>query len=305
MYNHQLDTFIKVADEGSFSKAASALYITPTAVIKQMNLLEATVGATLFNRTHRGLSLTKAGESLYADARHIIQYSEESIVRAKEANEAAKHVIRVGNSPMTSSTFLTALWPRIRKHCPDTSIKLVTYDNTPENARRILANLGDDIDIVAGPFDEAFLHSRGCAALEISREPIRLSMSVSHRLASKDSLDISDLYGETLLLIQRGWNGYLDQLRDDLWENHPQITIEDFPFYSIDVFNRCEAGNELLATIDPWKQAHPLLISQQVEWDHAVPFGILHAPEPSEHVCEFLKAVAIGLDLEQPPQHSR
>ena len=40
MYNPQLDTFIKVAESGSFSKAAQALFITPTAVIKQMNLLE-------------------------------------------------------------------------------------------------------------------------------------------------------------------------------------------------------------------------------------------------------------------------
>lgn len=47
MYNHQLDTFIQVAEVGSFSKAAAALYITPTAVIKQMNLLEATVGVPL------------------------------------------------------------------------------------------------------------------------------------------------------------------------------------------------------------------------------------------------------------------
>ena len=52
MYNHQLDTFIQVAELGSFSKAASALYISPTAVIKQMNILESNLGVTLFNRTH-------------------------------------------------------------------------------------------------------------------------------------------------------------------------------------------------------------------------------------------------------------
>ncbi len=40
MYNHQLDTFIVVADSGSFNKAAEALFISPPAVIKQINLLE-------------------------------------------------------------------------------------------------------------------------------------------------------------------------------------------------------------------------------------------------------------------------
>ena len=40
MYNHQLDTFIKTADLGSFGKAGEALYISSTAVIQQINLLE-------------------------------------------------------------------------------------------------------------------------------------------------------------------------------------------------------------------------------------------------------------------------
>ena len=44
MYNTQLDTFLKVAELGSFNKAADALYITPPAVTKQINLLEEDYG---------------------------------------------------------------------------------------------------------------------------------------------------------------------------------------------------------------------------------------------------------------------
>ena len=65
MYNPQLDTFIRAADAGSFNRAAEKLFITPTAVIKQINLLEASLEVKLFERTHRGLVLTKAGRSLY------------------------------------------------------------------------------------------------------------------------------------------------------------------------------------------------------------------------------------------------
>lgn len=57
MYNHQLDTFIVVADSGSFNKAAEALFISPPAVIKQINLLEDSLGVRLFTRTHSGISL--------------------------------------------------------------------------------------------------------------------------------------------------------------------------------------------------------------------------------------------------------
>ena len=61
MYNPQLETFLRVADAGSFNKAAEAVFVTPTAVIKQINLLEAELDVQLFERTHRGLTLTKAG----------------------------------------------------------------------------------------------------------------------------------------------------------------------------------------------------------------------------------------------------
>ncbi len=72
MYNPQLETFIRVTDAGSFNKAAEKLFITPTAVIKQINLLEDGLGVKLFEQTHRGLHLTKAGISLYQDAKYII-----------------------------------------------------------------------------------------------------------------------------------------------------------------------------------------------------------------------------------------
>ena len=85
MYNPQLETFLKVADAGSFNKAAEEAFITPTAVIKQVNLLEDSLGVKLFVRSHRGLTLTKAGHSLYKDARYIIQYCRDSVTRAKNA----------------------------------------------------------------------------------------------------------------------------------------------------------------------------------------------------------------------------
>ena len=53
MYNPQLETFLCVADAGSFNKAAATLYITPTAVVRQVNLLESSLGLTLSTRCSR------------------------------------------------------------------------------------------------------------------------------------------------------------------------------------------------------------------------------------------------------------
>lgn len=79
MYNPQLDTFICVVEAGSFSKAAGKLYISPPAVIKQINSLENNLGVQLFARTHRGLVVTAAGESLYQDAKYMVNYSKYEI----------------------------------------------------------------------------------------------------------------------------------------------------------------------------------------------------------------------------------
>ena len=67
MYNPHLETFLVVADSSSFSKASQKLFISPTAVIKQINLLENEIGFPLFYRDNKGITLTDAGKSFYND----------------------------------------------------------------------------------------------------------------------------------------------------------------------------------------------------------------------------------------------
>lgn len=290
MYNPQLETFIRVADAGSFNKAAEQSFITPTAVIKQINLLEESLGIRLFERSHRGLTLTEAGKSMYQDAKYIIQYCKDSVTRAKNSMQEDVNVIRIGSSPMTPAQLLMQLWPKIQVHCPDIKFQIVPFENTPENAREILANLGQNIDVIGGIFDETMLDLRRCEGLELSREPFCCAVSVHHRLAEKDLLTIEDLYGENLLLMRRDWSRYVDLLRDDIWQNHSRINIVDFDFYSVNIFNRCENGNDVLLAIPGWANVHPLLKVIPVEWEHSIPYGLLHSPKPSAVVARFLTA---------------
>ena len=290
MYNPQLDTFLRAADAGSFNKAAEESYITPTAVIKQINLLESSLGVKLFERTHRGLILTKAGKSLYQDTKYIIQYCKDSVTRAKNAMQEDTNIIRIGTSPMTPAQLLMQLWPRIQEQCPDMKFQIIPYENTPENAREILANLGRNIDVVGGIFDDTMLDLRHCAGLELSREPFCCAVSIHHRLAAKDKLKIQDLYGENLLLMHRGWSHYVDRLRDDIWQNHNQIQIVDFDFYNMNIFNHCENSDDVLLAIPGWANVHPLLKVIPVVWEHGIPYGLLHSSQPSEIVKRFLAA---------------
>lgn len=291
MYILQLETFLCVAQCGSFNKAAEKLYISPPAVIKQINLLEKNLELQLFVRTHRGLQLTEAGKSLLQDTKYIIQYCKDSVTRAKNAMKQSQDIIRIGTSPMTPAQVLVDLWPKLQNDCPDTKFALVPFNNTPENAREILGNLGQNIDVVAGIFDETMLNLRQCAGLEISREPICCAVSIHHKLAWKDRLTVRDLYGEKLMLMKRGWSHYVDLLRDDLWKNHPQIQIVDFDFYDVGAFNQCENNNCVLMAVSKWQYVHPLLKILPVDWEYSIPYGLLHAPEPSPTIKKFLRAV--------------
>ena len=291
MYNPQLETFLCVVEAGSFSKAAEKMYITAPAVIKQMNSLENSLNLQLFDRTHRGLVVTEAGKSLYKDAKYLIQYSKDSVARAENAMRSDKEVIRVGVSPMTPPQIFVELWPKIQKLYPNIRFQIVTFENTPENAREILANLGQNIDVVAGIFDETLLGLRKCRGFEISKEPFCCAVSLHHRLAAEKKLQVSDLYGENLLLMHRGWSEYVDVLRDDLWEHHPQIHTVDFDFYSVEVFNRCENSNDILLAISSWESVHPLMKIIPVEWGYSMPFGLLYAMESSKKVKRLLSAL--------------
>lgn len=291
MNNINFETFICVAEAGSFNKASEELYITSTAVIKQINLLENDLGIRLFDRTHRGLNLTKAGKSLYKDAKYITEYCREAIGRAKSAMQEDDQVIRIGTSPIMPAQMLMDLWPKIHEHCSDISFKLIPFENTSDNAREILKNLGKNIDVVTGFVDEMLMGQRNCEGFEITRDPLCCAVSIYHPLASKDKLTVQELYDQNLMMIHRGWCRHMDDLRSDLIENHPQIKLIDFDLYDVGVFNQCEQSKDVLVVIKSWNMVHPLMKVIPVEWDHVMPVGIMHSPQPSEVVERFLSAL--------------
>lgn len=291
MYNPQLDTFIQVADAGSFSKAAERMFISPTAVIKQINSLEKHLDLVLFERSHRGLKLTEAGESLYHDAKYLIQYSKDSVVRAQNAMMADENLIRVGISSLTPARNLLHLWPEIHKLCPDLKFEMVPFDNEPASAKRIMSDFGNEIDLVASIYDEKILKLMGCSALKISDATLQVAVSQFHPLASKTVLSLDDMKEEKLMLPKRGWYDEIDRLHDFLETQHPEILLEEFPYYSLSVFNQCENSSDMLLSASGWENVHPMLHMIPVDWEYTIPFGVLHSPIPSRPVKRFLNAV--------------
>lgn len=278
MYILQLENFIRAADAGSFNKAAEESHITTTAMIKQINSLESELGVILFIRMRRGLALTRVGKSFYKDAKYMVEYNRKTAARAKAAMQEETSVVRIGTSPMTPAQLLTDLWPQIHKHCSDISFQLVPFENTLENAREILKNLGENIDVVTGVFDETLLDLRQCAGFEISKERICCAVSIYHPLAKKDKLTMEDLYGENLMIIHRGWSHFMDEVRDQFLGDHLPVNLVDFDFYDVDIFNQCERQKNVLLVIEKWSCVHPMMKVIPVDWEYKISFGLLYPP---------------------------
>lgn len=290
MHNPQIETFISVAEQGSFSKAAESLYISPTAVMKQINSLENRLGFPLFMRTNHGLTLTEAGESFLQDSKYILKYSARAVEKAKNIDADNRNSpIRIGTSIMTPAKFLLDIWSQIQEMDSSLKIELIPFDNTPENAREILSNLGKHIDMVAGIYDKPLIEYSGCQVAHLDDKRIALAFPLTHPFAQKERITANDIRGQSVMLVRASWGEYVDGLRHDLTANN--VRIVDFDFYSLGVFNEAVKENMPIMVIDGWENIHPLMKIIPIEWEHSIPFGIMYGKEPSKQVTAFIKII--------------
>lgn len=291
MYNPILDTFITVSDCGSFTSAAEKLYISPTAVMKQINALETHLGLVLTMRTPSGIKLTAAGQVIYRNAKLMIEYSRKSIAEANAAAHAADTTFCVGTSLLNPAKPFMDLWYRVNKDFPGYKLHLVPFEDNHDGILSEIEKLGKKFDFLIGVCDSKAWLSL-CSFLPLGSYRKMVAVSREHRLASKQKIEISDLYGETLMMVRRGDSGINDFIRRDIEKNHPQIKIEDTPqFYDLSVFNRCAETNNVLLTIECWQEVHPALVTIPLKWDYKIPYGLLYSNNAPEDVLLFVDAI--------------
>jgi len=291
MYNQALNTFIEVADCGSFLKASEKLFISPTAIMKQMNILEQHIGLPLMIRTNQGIHLTNAGKSIYKDAKMIIQYSKESIDRAYKAQKNEHTSVRVGTSVLYPCNILMDLWDSVDSEHSHFKLKVVPFEDT--STKTAFANVGKKYDLIVGPYNSVNT-AKFSNFLELGRYHFCVSMPKSHPLSNKKSISYSDLYGEHFLMQVRGNSPINDKVRNEIQQNHPQIIIVDVPqHYDLEVFNRCAEGEGILLTLDSWQEVHPSLVTIPFQVKYTIPYGILYSLEPSPETVQFLNMIQL------------
>ena len=290
MYNPMLDTFIAVCDCGSFTKAAERLYISPTAVMKQMNALEAHLELKLIERTPSGIHLTEAGALIYRDAKFMIDYSKKSIASAQATLYAESTTFCVGTSLLNPAKPFMDLWYRLNRDFPDYKLHLVPFEDNCDGILGEIEKLGEKFDFLIGVCDSKAWLER-CKFLPLGQFKKMIAVSREHPLAAKSRINIEDLYGETLMMVRRGDSPLNDFLRNDLEKHHPEIHIEDTQqFYDLSVFNRCAETGNVLLTIECWQEVHPGLVSIPVNWNYCIPYGLLYSLNAPEDVLQFVKA---------------
>lgn len=291
MYNVLLRTLITVADCGSFNKAAAKLYISPTAIMKQINSLESHLEINLITRTSSGVRLTQAGNIIYQSAKFMIDYSDKAIASAKTVASAADTTFCVGTSLLNPAKPIMDLWYQVNHRFRDYKLHLVHFDDRHEGILAEIASLGEKFDFLIGVCDSKSWLSL-CSFLPLGRYKKMVAVSREHPLAEKDKLKISDLYGQTLMMVKRGDSGVNDLLRNDLEIYHPQIKIEDTPmFYDLSVFNRCAETGNVLLSIECWQNVHPGLVTLPVEWEYSIPYGLLYSNDAPADVLRFIETV--------------
>ena len=290
MLSPQLLTFIAVAKHGSFSKTAEITYVSPTAVMKQIDALEERIGVTLFRRTNHGLTLTEAGESVLSDAKYLSEYATRAEEKAREIDRKENHQsIRIGTSLMTPAKFILDIWAEIQNIAPNLKVELIPFENTPENAREILSNLGMQIDVVAGIYDEDFKVERGFRTVRLEDKKVSFAVPLTSPLATKRSIFPADLKKSGVMFIKKGWNKYIDKLRVAC--EKADVKITDFPFFNLSAFNEAVKQNMPIIAISGWENVHPLMKIIPSKTVVTVPYGIMYSLEPSKHVQQFVNAV--------------
>ena len=289
MYNHQLDTFLKVAELGSFNKAAEALFISAPAIIQQINLLEESCGFKLFTRTNHGVSLTPAGKSLCEDTKTLIHFSEESLRKARSLAEASETTVRIGTSLLYKCRLLPDLWVKVNEQHPELKIEIVPMTQYQQRGTTF-EELGNNFDLFEGIYGSSGWTGL-CQFLELDRTPICCAVSKNHRLAHIKKLTMQDLNGEYLVMPIEGVSKELDAFRNHIHQKYPTIQIVDSRRYDIDTFTLCEVNSYGLITQPVYQDIHTNLVTIPLKTKSTLPYGLMYANEPTAAAQKFIDAV--------------
>ena len=280
MYNHQLDTFLAVADAGSLSKAAEGLYISPSAVFQQIKHLEQSLDVKLLIRTNQGIMLTDAGRILYDEGHKIIRNNERLRQKLHAAEQEQLLTIHMGTGLLFKCRSIYDYWDAFHEEHPQFRLSI-------EDVGKGLAYFHRMSLIESVRWPDPLEESMDF--LQISTTPLCLAVPRGHKYYDRDSISIAELKGETVTTIIPGISVEMDQLADEIRRSGAHIDLIEI--YDHSAFSRCVLRGFLLQTPACWGDIIPDMKLLPCDRDYKLPYGFSYSRDPQSPAYQFAQFV--------------
>lgn len=297
MIHPQLQIFRVIAEQGSFTKAGAILHFTPTALMKQMNQLEARIGAKLFERTNHGIKLTQAGEVFLDEAKSLIEHSQLAIGRVmQKVND--DRILKVGASLLNPYQPFLSRWQALSSRMPSINLTLVPFDDDRSKISNVIHALGSTIDLFTGVCD-SHLWLDSAQVLHLDDWSIVCAIPRAHELANKPVIEMDDLKNQNIMTLAHNLNLCCDPARAEL-EEAGAVVLDAPHYYDLSIFNKCAEKNYLLLSLTGWRDVHPGFVLRTIRWKkcniYKVPFGVIYSLNPSELTLAVVEQLRIATE---------
>lgn len=192
----QLQYFVTLAEELNFGRAAQRLHISQPPLSAAIKQLEQDLGAQLFERDSKKVSLTPVGCAFETRARRMLAYLDETVSLTRRAAKQTVVRPRVGFIP-------SMLFRRLPEFVADFEAK---HPLSSVELRQMHSDTQID-GVIRGQIDVGFVHDTplpdGVDSLLLMVEPIMCCVPDSHRLARASFIQLQDLAGERFILFAR------------------------------------------------------------------------------------------------------
>ena len=187
----ELEVFITVASERSFSRAAARLHRTQPAVSQAIRRLESELDERLFDRSSKGGVLTQAGHVLLEYAQRLLRIEEEAGAAVRELQDLRRGRVTIG----ANEAAVHVLLPIVHRFCQRHRQAQIEVRRLP--ARQIPAEVLNrtlDFGVITFP-----PHERGLTAFSLGSDELVLLVPPSHAFARRTRVGIEDLGHETIV----------------------------------------------------------------------------------------------------------
>jgi DNA-binding transcriptional LysR family regulator len=197
----QLATFVAVAEEGSFTRAADRLHVVQSAVSAGVRNLEKELGVMLFDRSTHSVKLTDSGRALLPEARATLAAAQGARDAVDEARGGLRGTVVLGTMQAQGmrAIDLAGVLAAFRTDHPDVEVE-IRQSGSAEMVREV----GDgrlDLAFVALPGDAP----PGLELLPLASEPIMLAVQAGHPLTERADVELPALSDADMVDLPEGW----------------------------------------------------------------------------------------------------